>query len=82
MESQSANNLANAPSANEPAASADTAPFARLVIRTPDGQSVSKDILRPTTLVGSVGPCNIELVGPDVAQKLDHEIRLGGIGHR
>jgi pSer/pThr/pTyr-binding forkhead associated (FHA) protein len=63
VESQTADKLANDSPANEPAG----APFARLVIRTPEGQSVAKDILRPTTLLGSVGPCNIELVGPGVA---------------
>src|SRR5580700_9381344 len=50
------------PPVNEPAGS----PYARLVIRGADGKSATKNILRPTTLVGSVGPCNIELVGPGV----------------
>ena len=62
MESESANNAGIDSTVHEPAGS----PFARLVIRGADGKSVTKNILRPTTLVGSVGPCNIELIGPSV----------------
>jgi chromosome segregation ATPase/pSer/pThr/pTyr-binding forkhead associated (FHA) protein len=62
VESESANNAGIDSTVNEPAGS----PFARLVIRGADGKSVTKNILRPTTLVGSVGPCNIELIGPSV----------------
>jgi tRNA A-37 threonylcarbamoyl transferase component Bud32/pSer/pThr/pTyr-binding forkhead associated (FHA) protein len=49
-----------------PAIESSVAPFARLMIRGPDGQSIVKDVLRPTTLVGSQSPCNIQLVAPGV----------------
>ncbi len=41
--------------------------YARLVIQTPDNKSATKDILRHTTLIGSVKGCNIQLVAKSVA---------------
>ncbi len=66
MDSQAADNTGVDPPSSDAASSPVPQPFARLVIRGADGPSVTKDILRPTTLVGAVGPCNIELVGPGI----------------
>jgi pSer/pThr/pTyr-binding forkhead associated (FHA) protein len=48
---------------------ADLAPdlVARLHIRSAQGATAIKDVLRPTTLVGAMGQCNIQLVAPGVA---------------
>jgi hypothetical protein len=41
--------------------------FARLHIRGSEGATAIKDVLRATTLVGAMGQCNIQLVGPGIA---------------
>jgi pSer/pThr/pTyr-binding forkhead associated (FHA) protein len=48
---------------------ADPAPdlVARLHIRSSQGATAIKDVLRPTTLVGAMGQCNIQLVEPGIA---------------
>ncbi|NOX55945.1 MAG: protein kinase [Planctomycetes bacterium] len=42
--------------------------YARLVFRGRDGKVVLKNILRPTTLIGSSAKCNIQLVSDAVSQ--------------
>ena len=41
-------------------------PFARLHIKTADGSTATKDLRRPTTLVGTMEQCNLQLVGPAI----------------
>ena len=41
--------------------------FARLVIRNAESALAVKDVLRHTTLIGSLPGCNIQLIAPDVA---------------
>ncbi|HID21893.1 MAG TPA: FHA domain-containing protein, partial [Planctomycetaceae bacterium] len=49
-------------------AAADVDQYARLVFRGRDGKVVLKNILRPTTLIGSSSKCNIQLVSDAVSQ--------------
>ncbi len=41
--------------------------YARLVFRDHHGETIKKDILRPTTLIGSSAKCNIQLVSPKIS---------------
>lgn len=40
--------------------------FARLHIKTADGSTATKDVLRPTTLVGTMEQCNLQLLGAGI----------------
>ena len=42
--------------------------YARLVFRSRDGQTIRKNILRTTTLIGSAAGCNIQLISKTVAE--------------
>ncbi len=42
--------------------------YARLMFRGPDGQTIEKNVLRYTTLIGSGPRCNIQLLDPEIAE--------------
>lgn len=53
--------------ANAAVPAADSGEYARLVIKNQYGALATKDVLRPTTLIGGQPGCNVHLVSPEVA---------------
>lgn len=56
------------PESPETVSSESGGKFARLVFHRGEGRSLMKDILRPTTLIGSGQGCNIQLVDPEISR--------------